>query len=86
MKHYRFNLSLGVLEGCEVPGYDGRAIYTTIETFGNDLDDCLANASIGREDWHGNELEFHTPGDLSDSHYLLLERALIETLNEGEDI
>ncbi len=59
---------------------DGRIVYTTVETFGNDLKDCLINATIGREDWNGNECEARSIDDLTSEQYDIVERAISEEL------
>jgi len=39
----------------ELDRHDGRIIITGLSTFGNDLQECLENAAMHTEDWHGNE-------------------------------
>ncbi len=84
MKHYRYNITSNVLENCEASSC-GRVVYTTIETFGNDLDDLLANAYVGREDWNGNERPQLHISDLSEAHYGDVERDLIEAMISADE-
>ncbi len=76
----KYNLDLNVIDGRECKFHDGRVLYTSVEAFGNDLQDCLANATVGRVDWHGNDFEAVSVGELSSELYELVERAITEAI------
>ncbi len=69
MSKYKFNISSNIIAGYECAFHDGRVQYTDLEAFGNSLEECLENATIGRMDWHGNDFEAVPIGDLSSRLY-----------------
>lgn len=50
--------------------------YTDLQTEGDNANDLLRNATVGREDWNGNCLEAISIDDLNDRHYELAEKAI----------
>jgi hypothetical protein len=78
-----YSFSLSVLEGVEKPGSDGRIIFTTCEGSGADVQDALNNATVGLEDWLGNDkgqiLLSELPGDL----YAIVEREVTESRRDA---
>lgn len=85
MRHYKYNFSLNCLAGCELPYGDGRLTYTTVETCGDDLSDCLSNATIGIDDWHGNDKGHTDASELSDALHQDLCLAIAEAIAYADE-
>ena len=64
MKNKAFSMTLDMQSKS-----DERITLTTVESFGRDMDDLLANATVGREDWNGNEIYQIDLGDLDSETY-----------------
>jgi hypothetical protein len=50
----------------EKHGSDGRMIVTSVESDGDTLEELYANATVGLEDWNGNELPFIKLDDMAE--------------------
>lgn len=76
-----YSFELECLSGCKV-GRDNTRIYTTVECYGEDLEDCLANATVGIEDYHGNFCGHEHVTDLRQKMISLVSRKIAEKIAE----
>ena len=63
-----------------VNGYtlqDGRLELISLETDGDSLEECLDNAVVGLQDWHGNQAGFRNIGELPTDMYEDCKAAII---------
>ena len=80
-----YSFSLDVLCGVEKPGSDGRIIFTTCEGSGADVQDALVNATVGLEDWLGNDKGHIFLSELPDELYAIVEREVSESRMDAVD-
>jgi hypothetical protein len=58
--------------------------FMDVQTFGNNLQELLDNAYVGREDWHGNEREAWHISELSEALYDLVVADLVQLMAESD--
>lgn len=76
MSKYLYNVTSECFEGSDVKFHNGRLLYTTLETYGNSIEDCIFNATIGIEDWHGNEQGHRNLDELNEEQILMAEKII----------
>ena len=73
-----YNFSSDTTSGREIPGHDGRMLYTTVESSGDSVKEVIANAHVGREDWHGNDRGHVWLSEVNDELYAIVEQEIVE--------
>ena len=68
-----------------VHGYtlqDGRVELSSLETDGDSLAECIDNAVVGLQDWHGNDLGHKNISELPENIYLDCVAAIVIAIDK----
>lgn len=80
VSEYLYHYSTSKFQGHDAD-CDGTVTYTELETYGDTLDEMLDHATIGREDWHGNDRDAVSIGELSNELYVKAVQSITTSFN-----
>lgn len=80
---YKYDFELSVIDGAEMD--DGRIILNSLQTYGDTLEECINNATVGLVTWHGNEAGYTGIGDLSDKLFNKAYKAIEEYVTQSQN-